>query len=230
MADAQQPPSPGDMPETAFEKLRCQMVADQLKARGIQDERVLRAMTRVPREEFVPDESRDDAYKDSPLPIGFGQTISQPYTVAFMTEALRLTGTEKVLEIGTGSGYQTAVLAHLARTVHSIERIAELGQEAEAVLDRLGYGNVRIHLANGTLGLPAEAPFDAILVTASSDTLPEPYRHQLTEGGRIVIPLGPNPLAQRLYRFTLREGELQVDDLGAFRFVPLIGEFGWEED
>jgi protein-L-isoaspartate(D-aspartate) O-methyltransferase len=230
MADAQPTPSPGKWPETAFEKMRRQMVADQLKARGIHDERVLRAMALVPREEFVPDQYREDAYKDSPLPIGFGQTISQPYTVAFMTEALRLTGTEKVLEIGTGSGYQTAVLAHLARTVHSIERIGELGQDAGAVLNRLGYDNVHIHLANGTLGLPAHGPFDAILVTASSDTLPEPYRDQLSEGGRIVIPLGPNPLAQRLYRFTLRDGELHPDDLGAFRFVPLIGEFGWEED
>src|SRR5262245_27329 len=125
------------------------MVADQLAARGIKDERVLRAMSLVPREEFVPADYQDDAYQDSPLPIGFGQTISQPYTVAFTLEALNLRGDEKVLDVGTGSGYQAAVLGHLARTVHTVERIAELGTQAEEILDRLGYDNVHVHLANG---------------------------------------------------------------------------------
>src|SRR5205823_4297626 len=129
------------------------------------------------------------------LPIGHNQTISQPYTVAFMLEALALRGDEKVLEVGTGSGYQAAVLGHLARTVHTVERIAELAAQAEEVLDRLGYDHVHVHLANGTLGLPAEAPFDAIIVAASSESLPDPYRDQLAEGGRIVIPLGPHTLA-----------------------------------
>jgi protein-L-isoaspartate(D-aspartate) O-methyltransferase len=220
----------GEPRPTVFELRRREMVRDQLQVRGIKDDRVLRAMALVPREEFVAPEYQNEAYDDTPLPIGHGQTISQPYTVAYMTEALALEGTEKVLEVGTGSGYQAAVLAHLARTVHSVERIAALGRQAEEVLDRLGYDNVHVHLINGTLGLPAEAPFDAILVAASSSTLPEPYRDQIADGGRIVIPLGPHSLAQRLYRFTLRNGKLESDDLGAFRFVPLIGKYGWGND
>jgi protein-L-isoaspartate(D-aspartate) O-methyltransferase len=229
MADPHKPSGAHKPPENHFEQRRRQMVAEQLVARGVDDERVLRAMAAVPREEFVPEEYRDDAYNDSPLPIGFEQTISQPYTVAFMCQLLNLHGDEKVLDVGTGSGYQAAVLAHLARAVHTVERIAELGTQAEEVLNRLGYDNVRVHLANGTLGLPAEAPFDAIIVAASSDTLPEPLRDQLADGGRLVIPLGPHSLAQRLYRFTRRGRELEAEDLGAFRFVPLIGEHGWEE-
>jgi protein-L-isoaspartate(D-aspartate) O-methyltransferase len=213
-----------------FEKRRRQMVTEQLQARGIRDERVLRAMAAVPREEFVPLDHADEAYSDSPLPIGHGQTISQPYTVAFMIEALGLKGNEKVLEIGTGSGYQAAVLAHLSRTVHTIERIPDLGTQAEEVLDRLGYDNVHVHLANGTFGLPTEAPFGAIIVAASSGTLPDPYRDQLAEGGRILIPLGPHPLSQKLYRFTRRDNRLVAEDLGAFRFVPLIGEYGWKDN
>ncbi len=215
---------------TIFERRRREMVRDQLQARGIADERVLRAMAAVPREEFVTADVRNEAYNDTPLSIGFGQTISQPFTVAFMSECLGLSGKEKVLDVGTGSGYQAAVLGHLAKTVHTVERIAELGRQAEEVLDRLGYDNVHVHLLNGTLGLPAEAPFDAILVAASAESLPEPYRQQLAEGGRIVIPLGPHSLAQRLYRFTLRQGELVEEDLGPFRFVPLIGVHGWDGD
>jgi protein-L-isoaspartate(D-aspartate) O-methyltransferase len=223
-----QPSGSENLPETVYERRRRDMVRDQLEGRGIRDERVLRAIGRVAREEFVPPDWTEDAYEDSPLPIGHGQTISQPYTVAFMVEALQLRGNEKVLDVGTGSGYQAAVLAHLARTVHTVERIAALGQQAEHVLVRLGYDNVHVHLVNGTLGLPAKAPFDAIIVAASSENLPDPYRQQLAEGGRIVIPLGPHSLAQHLYRFTLRSGQLQTEDLGAFRFVPLIGEYGWD--
>ena len=209
---------------------RLRMVSQQIEHRGLLHPDVLTAMRTVPREVFVPSEYRQEAYRDGPLPIGYNQTISQPYTVAFMSDALQLTGTEKVLEIGTGCGYQTAVLAQLAEQVHSVERIPELAEQARTVLAELGYENVRIHSANGTLGWQAEAPYDAILVTAGSQQLPEPYREQLKEGGRIVIPIGAeSPRNQVMYRFTLRDGKWQEEDLGRFAFVPLIGEYGWKE-
>ncbi len=217
------------LPENDFQELRRQMVQYQIEMRGVLDVRVLQAMRDVPREEFVLEDYREDAYRDSPLPIGFGQTISQPYTVAFLVEALQLSGKEKVLEIGTGSGYQAAVLSLLAREVHSVERIPELGKWAEQRLHRLGYDNVHVHLSNGTLGWEEEAPYDAIVVTASSEELPSTYQEQLVEGGRIVIPLGPSSRAQRLFRFTLRQGRLCEEDLGGFSFVPLIGKHGWPE-
>lgn len=220
---------PGEDSLLFFEKERRWMVADQLKARGIRDPRVLEAMGTVPREQFVPLDYQEQAYQDSPLPIGFGQTISQPYAVAFMVEALQLTGEEKVLEIGTGSGYQAAVMAHVAREVHTIERVPQLYKESKERLGRLGYDNVHVYLANGTLGLPEEAPFDAIVVTASSEDLPPPYKEQLAEGGRILIPLGSYRMAQRMYRYILRDGQWHTEDLGGFAFVPLIGEYGWHE-
>jgi protein-L-isoaspartate(D-aspartate) O-methyltransferase len=203
------------------------MVEIQLRGRDITDERVLEAMLQVPREAFVPDAQQDEAYDDWPLPIGFGQTISQPYTVAFMLQALGLQGTENALEIGTGSGYAAAVLSHLARTVHTIERIPELARQAQARLQSLGYDNVQVHTADGSLGLPQQAPFDAIVVTAGAKSLPESLREQLADGGRIVIPIGQS-ISQTLYRFTRRGDQWQQENLGGFAFVPLIGQQGAE--
>jgi protein-L-isoaspartate(D-aspartate) O-methyltransferase len=212
-----------------FHARRLEMVADQIEGRGILDEKVLSALRAVPRERFVLPGEESDAYRDCPLSIGFGQTISQPYTVAFMVAALELTGDEKVLEVGTGSGYQAAVLSHLAREVHTVERIPELEERARGVLTELGYTNVHVHLANGTLGWKAAAPYDVIVVAAGSWELPSPLQDQLVEGGRIVIPIGPTGQTQKMYRFTLRHGELKEEDLGRFSFVPLIGKHGWQE-
>ncbi len=214
----------------AFAELRLAMVENQIRARGVEDSRVLAAMNRVPREAFVPARLRVAAYDDMPLPIGFGQTISQPYTVAFMCEALQLRGEEKVLEIGTGSGYAAAVLSLLAREVYTVERIGALAEEASARLTHLGYRNVHVRVADGTLGLADAAPFDAIVVTAGAEELPEAYRRQLADGGRIVIPLGRTPYSQTLCRFTRTGEEIRVENLGGFAFVPLIGAQGWSED
>lgn len=203
------------------------MVRDQLLRRGIQDPRVLGAMWRVHREAFISPGQADFAYRDAPLPIGHGQTISQPYTVAFMCESLHLRGYEKVLEVGTGSGYGAAVLAHLSRQVYTLERIGEVHENAARRLSDLGYDNVTAIHANGTLGFPPAAPYDAILVTACGQELPLAYRQQLIDGGRIVIPLGEPGEAQRMYRFTLRNNRWHEEDLGAFTFVPLVaGEDG----
>lgn len=215
------------MSESRFAGLRSRMVEAQLADHGIEDRRVLDAMARVPREEFVPPEMCDAAYEDGPLPIGYGQTISQPFTVAFMCEALRLDGGEKVLEIGAGSGYSAAVLSLLAKSVFSIERVPELAEQARERLARLGYDNVRVISGDGTLGLPAEAPFDAIVVTAGAEALPDTYVQQLRMQGRIVIPIGEYRYNQEMYRFTRQEGELRVENLGGFAFVPLIGKYGW---
>jgi protein-L-isoaspartate(D-aspartate) O-methyltransferase len=212
-----------------WEALRRRMVERDLLGRGIDDQRVLDAMLQVPREEFVPPSLRGDAYGDWPLPIGFGQTISQPYTVAYMLQALQLGGGERVLEIGSGSGYGAAVLSLLAAEVHTVERIAELGWEVRSRLQRLGYDNVHVHIANGTLGVPAAAPFDGIVVTAGGSSLPKPLEEQLAEGGRAVIPIGDRG-SQTLYRFTKRGSQLAGESLGGFAFVPLIGEYGWAED
>lgn len=205
------------------------MVEDQLRRRGITDQHVLQAMSEVPREEFVPEEARSAAYDDRPLPIGCGQTISQPFTVAFMSQMLQLNGNEKVLEIGTGSGYGAAVLSQLAATVYTVERIPELATDAKQRLARLGYDNVHVRTADGTLGWPEEAPFDGIVVTAGAGTLPDAYVSQLAPEGRIVIPLGQYPGSQTMYRFTKRGTELQTEDLGDFAFVPLIGQYGWSD-
>lgn len=212
-----------------FATLRQKMVQHQLVAGGILDSRVLDAMGLVPREAFVPAALQDAAYADGPLPIGEGQTISQPLTVAFMCEALRLTGTEKVLEIGTGSGYAAAVLSLLARTVFSVEVIPELAVQARQRLQSLGYGNVHVMIGDGTLGLPTEAPFDAIVVTAGGYELPAPYAEQLAEGGRILIPIGQSPESQEMVRYTKHRGQLTLERLGRFAFVPLTGKYGWRE-
>jgi protein-L-isoaspartate(D-aspartate) O-methyltransferase len=213
----------------AFAENRRQMVEFQLREEGIHDRRVLDAMVTVPREEFVPPSQCDSAYGDYPVPIGWGQTISQPYTVAYMCQALQLTGHERVLEIGTGSGYAAAVLSLLAAEVFTIERIAILGEEAKVRLQRLGFDSVQVVIGDGTLGLPEQAPFAAIVVTAGAAELPRPYVEQLADGGRIVIPLGGEPFDQCLYRFTKRGQQLHCQNLGSFAFVPLIGQYGWRE-
>jgi protein-L-isoaspartate(D-aspartate) O-methyltransferase len=205
-----------------FDLARHNMVVQQLERRGIRDPRVLEAMEWVPREEFVPAELQSLTYEDRALPIGLEQTISQPYTVAFMCQEARLSAHDKVLEIGTGSGYGAAVLSLLAREVHSVERIAEFCRTAQERLARLGYKNVRVYLDDGTQGLPQEAPFNAIIVTAGAELLPDAYQQQLADGGRIVIPIGP-PAYQQMVRLTRHGDHFNRDDLGSFGFVPLIG-------
>lgn len=212
-----------------MEHLRQLMVQRQLRGRGLADERVLEAMGEVPREEFVPDSVRESAYDDSPLPIGHGQTISQPYTVACMCEALRLEPGHVVLEIGTGSGYAACVLSRLVERVYSVERIPELAASVRKRISRLGYDNVEVHLGDGTLGLPERAPFDRVVVTAGAGALPTAYLDQLRVGGCVLIPMGRTPHSQSMYRFTKRDGELEVENLGGFAFVPLIGEHGWSD-
>ena len=187
-------------------------------------------MRSVPREEFVSDDLRDVIYDDCAQPIGSGQTISQPFTVAFMAQAARLQENDKILEIGTGSGYGAAVLSQLGATVDSIERLPKLARLASHRLQTLGYANVRVHVGDGSLGLPDEAPFDAIVVTAGAASLPAGYGDQLREGGRIIIPIGNTPTRQQLFRYTRQQGTLRVDNLGAFAFVPLVGQDAWPPD
>jgi len=207
---------------------RARMVEEQLRARGLQSESVLEAMGMIPRELFLPPTQRHQAYKDRALPLSQGQTISQPFMVAVMTEALDLDPSFRVLEIGTGSGYQTAILAHLVAEVFSMERIPELASQAEDALDALGCENVRIRVADGTLGWPDEAPFDGILVTAGAPHIPESLKDQLIEdGGRLVVPVGDR-LVQELVRGTRRGDSFESENLLACRFVPLFGEEGWE--
>jgi protein-L-isoaspartate(D-aspartate) O-methyltransferase len=196
------------------ERRRREMVATQLRHRGIVDERVLRAMSEVPRELFVPEAKQPQAYEDHPLPIGGGQTISQPYTVAFMCQALQVQETDKVLEIGTGSGYGAAVLGCLADQVVTVERLPDLAETARERLRRLRIPNVRVITGDGTLGYPEEAPFDAIIVTA----------------GASVIPIGDDPHRQQMRRYVKRWGQLTMEELGDFLFVPLIGAEGWDEN
>jgi protein-L-isoaspartate(D-aspartate) O-methyltransferase len=203
-------------------------LARSLEAMGISDPAVLRAFAEVPRELFVPGRFRDEADADRPLPIGFGQTISQPYVVAFMTERLGLRGTERVLEIGTGSGYQTAILAHLAREVFSVEIIPALAEAARALLvERLGYRNVSLRVGDGAEGWPEAAPFDAILVAAAAPEIPRPLLDQLAPGGRMIIPVGGAPEVQSL-RLVVRgnDGASLQSDLLPVRFVPLTGPAG----
>jgi len=211
----------------AWELTRARMVEEQLARRGIGDERVLAALRRVPRHRFVEEALRERAYGDHPLPIGDEQTISQPYIVALMTALLELDGREKVLEIGTGSGYQTAVLAELARRVCSMERLPRLAERARAVLEDLGYTNVWIRVGNGTLGWPDEAPFDRILVTAGGPAVPPPLFEQLAEGGRMVVPLG-DEVNQRLTVVEKVRGQMRTRTHGECKFVKLVGKYAWE--
>jgi protein-L-isoaspartate(D-aspartate) O-methyltransferase len=206
--------------------LRQAMVEDQLVARGIRDKKVLAAFRRVPRHEFVPAALRSAAYDDGALPIGAGQTISQPYMVAIMTELLRLKGGETVLEVGTGSGYQTAVLAELSRRVCTIEREPSLSENARAALSRLGYSNVEFAVGDGSAGCPAGAPYNGIVVTAGCPAVPQPLTDQLAEGGRLVLPLGDKFL-QTLTVVTKENGRLKQESSVACVFVPLIGRYGW---
>jgi protein-L-isoaspartate(D-aspartate) O-methyltransferase len=208
-----------DQVEQEFARQRDQMVREQLAGRGITDERVLEAMRRVPRHHFVPRELQHLAYHDGPLPIGADQTISQPYIVALMTQLLELEGDERVLEIGVGSGYQTAILSLLAR----VESLAESAAER---LDALGYDNVTIHVGDGSQGLPDDAPFDAILCAAAAPHVPEPMIGQLADGGRLVIPVG-EAYEQILTRLTRRGGATHLERLVPVRFVPLIGRHGF---
>jgi protein-L-isoaspartate(D-aspartate) O-methyltransferase len=214
--------------EDEFAIQRAEMIEKQLRRRGIHDAHVLSAMATVPREEFLPRELRQRAYDDAPLPIGEGQTISQPYIVGAMTAALNLTGNERVLEVGTGCGYQAAILSLLSKTVFSIESRSQLAAAAGARLERLGYANVHIHCGDGTLGLPELAPFDAILVAAAAPVVPEPLRSQLAEGGRLILPVG-DAENQELLRIERHGNSFETLTLEPCRFVPLVGHHGWKE-
>jgi protein-L-isoaspartate(D-aspartate) O-methyltransferase len=216
--------------EADFVLERKRMVDDQLIWRGIHDQRVLDAMRSVPRHRFVPDEYRDMAYQDCPLPIGSGQTISQPYIVALMSERLSLKGDEKVLEIGTGSGYQAAILSKLASVVHTVERVAPLAEQAQKVLTNLGYSNVTVHIEDGSKGFPEQAPYQAIIVTASAPQVPKPLLEQLEEGGCLVLPVGDRWGGQTLQLWERHGGEYEHKTILAVAFVPLRGEYGWKED
>jgi protein-L-isoaspartate(D-aspartate) O-methyltransferase len=212
-----------------FPKARLKMVEEQIISRGIKDAKLIAAVKKIPRHLFVEEALQSQAYNDHPLPIGEKQTISQPYIVALMTEALLLTGKEKVLEIGTGSGYQTATLAELSEKVFSIERIRSLAIRARKLLYELGYFNVEIKIIDGTHGWREESPFDAIIVTAGAPNIPQPLIDQLAMGGRLVIPVG-DAFVQDLIRVIKTEEGIKKEDLGGCRFVKLIGKYGWETE
>lgn len=214
--------------EGQYEALRLEMVEQQIIRRGAFRDALLDTMRRVPRHEFVPQGQRSSAYTDHPLPIGGGQTISQPFIVAAMTEALKLTGAEKLLEVGTGSGYQAAVLSLLAREVHTIELHQGHAEAARQRLARLGYSNVTVHCGDGSRGLPEHAPFEGILVTAAAPHVPAPLLEQLAEGGRLVIPVGDEQEQELLRVRKLPGGSTEQDRLLYCRFVPLRGAFGWQ--
>ncbi|RME37411.1 MAG: protein-L-isoaspartate(D-aspartate) O-methyltransferase [Deltaproteobacteria bacterium] len=206
---------------------RRKMVEEQLRARGIRDERALAAMAEIPRHLFVEPALESQAYSDTPLPIGYRQTISQPYMVGYMTQALEINEDDRVLEVGTGSGYQAAVLARLARRVYTVERIPELARRARRLFDQLGLNNINLKVADGTLGWSAEAPFDAIIVTAGAPSVPDEYLRQLAEGGRLVLPVGTRD-GQVLKRIVRRGDSFEEENLLGCRFVPLIGQQGWQ--
>jgi protein-L-isoaspartate(D-aspartate) O-methyltransferase len=215
--------------ETYYASLCTHMVNEQIISRGIHDERLLDALCRLPRHWFVPEEYTNIAYSDGPLPIGHGQTISQPYIVALMTELLELQGDETVLEVGTGSGYQAALLAILAKQVHTIERHEGLAEKAEKVLSKLGLTNVVVHVGDGTLGLPKYAPFKAIMITAAAPRVPQPLFDQLDEAGCIVLPEG-GAGGQILDRWRKQGGKYKQEHITPVAFVPLRGQYGWKEN
>jgi len=212
-----------------FEKQRQRMVEEQISRRGIHGPRVLEAMQTVPRHLFVPAEIRNWAYSDGAQRIGKGQTISQPYIVALMTEALQLEGDEVVLEVGTGSGYQAAILSLLAKEIHTIERHPELAEEAQTLLSSLGYTNVHVHSGDGTLGYPEKAPYQGIIVTAAAPDVPKSLLNQLAEGGRLVIPVGKK-YTQVLQSWQRKGKTLKHETITPVAFVPLIGDEGWDEE
>ncbi|MDF1551249.1 MAG: protein-L-isoaspartate(D-aspartate) O-methyltransferase [Bacteroidales bacterium] len=214
-----------DLPGQDYKSLREQMVKKQIKARGISDAKVLEAMQKVERHQFVPRNYLSKAYDDGPLPIGEGQTISQPYIVAYMTEILKLSGDEKVLEIGTGSGYQAAILGEVAKQVYTIEVIDKLGNKAKKLLKELGYKNIEVKVGDGYQGWKEHAPYDAIIVTCSPTHIPEALKEQLAEGGIMVIPVGQR-FAQQLILLTKKSGKLVKKQTLAVRFVPMIDEEG----
>lgn len=217
------------MPESdGFAAKGAEMIERQLRRRGIRDAAVLSAMATVPRHEFVHEELQSRAYEDIPLPIGGGQTISQPYIVAAMTAALQLQPNDRVLEIGAGCGYQAAVLSLLAKEVFTIERLPELAASASTQLARLGYSNAHVHCGDGTLGLPEFAPFDAILVAAAAPAIPKPFLAQLAEGGRMILPVGDTQ-HQELRLIEKRGDAFPARMLEGCRFVPLVGYHGWQE-
>lgn len=211
-----------------LEQARERMVVEQLERRGIKDRRVLHAMRSVARHRFLPPEFAEHAYDDGPLPIGESQTISQPYMVALICEVAELTGAEKVLEVGTGSGYQAAVAANLARSVYSVESIAHLHDRARVILNALGLTNVVLRCADGSEGWPDEAPFDVIIVTAAMPGLPMPLIHQLTPAGRLVAPIGEDDL-QTLVRVSRKNGSWQEEYFGECRFVKMTGKHGFHD-
>ncbi|MFA5410602.1 MAG: protein-L-isoaspartate(D-aspartate) O-methyltransferase [Candidatus Omnitrophota bacterium] len=211
-----------------YATLRQRMVEEQIIPRGIKDERLLGVFRKVERHKFVSQELITNAYADFPVPIGEGQTISQPYMAALMTEQLALTGQERVLEIGTGSGYQTAILAELAKEVYSIERLPGLAQKAEGILNELGYTNIRIKVGDGTLGWKEAAPFDRIIVTAASPRIPLPLTEQLKDPGRLVLPLGET-FSQALTVVEKKNGQVESVKICGCVFVPLVGKYGWKE-
>ncbi len=211
-----------------YTSLRHDMVEQFIAARGVRSAAVLDAMRNVPREAFLPENLREFAYEDSPLPIAEGQTISQPYIVAYMIDALALEGGERVLEIGAGSGYAAAVLSQIAGEVYTVERIGQLAEKAASLLVELGYDNVHVLHGDGTLGWKEHVPYDAIVVTAGGPDVPESLKQQLEIGGRLVIPVGSDPRIQELVRVTrLSEEKFKSEDIADVRFVPLVGEEGW---
>jgi protein-L-isoaspartate(D-aspartate) O-methyltransferase len=217
------------MPEDTFRRIREEMVDSQLVSRGISNKLVLNAMRKVPRHKFMPKGMEASGYDDNALPIGDGQTISQPYMVAVMTEKLGLSGGEKVLEIGTGSGYQSAILAEIAKEVYSIEFVPSMAERSKKLLQELGYKNITVTSGDGTLGLPEEAPFDGIIVTAGAPSIPKPLTDQLSEGGRLVIPIGDR-YSQTLTIITKRGGKLEIESSIGCVFVPLVGKYGWARE
>jgi protein-L-isoaspartate(D-aspartate) O-methyltransferase len=212
-----------------FNKERQAMVEEQLQKRGIIDPAVLRTMAKIPRHSFVSSKHQSAAYEDCPLSIGENQTISQPYMVAIMTQSLETNGEERVLEIGTGSGYQTAILAELAKKVFTIERIPELIRKAQEVLGKLDYQNIHFLLGDGSRGWPEHAPFDGIMVTAGAPEIPETLKSQLADGGKMVVPVGSR-FSQMLYKVTRKGSRFIEEDITGCVFVPLLGEYGWKEE
>ena len=208
-----------------FAERRERMVRDQIAARGIEDKNVLKALREVERHKFVPERYQDEAYNDYPLPIGEGQTISQPYTVALMTEILELDPNDRVLEIGTGSGYQAAVLGEICRQVYTIEIVEQLGNRARKVLSELGYNNVKVNIGDGYQGWKAHSPFDAIIVTCAPTRIPKPLQEQLAEGGRMVIPVGGS-FSQELVLLIKKKGKITQKDIVPVRFVPMMNKNG----